>query len=157
MRIRKSRSTEEILARYSVSDKGCFEYQGVRNADGYAVVTGKNSMDETTGHRLAYKYFVGPIGDLHVLHKCDNPCCINPTHLFLGTHQDNMRDKTLKGRVVAHRGSAHARSKVTEADVVEIRKLKANKVPRIDIANRFGISKANVDDITTRNTWKHVI
>lgn len=154
---RKYFSTEQILSMYVVDPiTDCHNFTGYKNYQGYAQCSSIYSLGELSVHRISYRYYRGDIGDFHVLHKCDNPGCINPDHLFLGTHQDNMTDKKLKGRVVAHCGSKHARSKVTEDDVRKIREMKENKIPRKVIAEIFGISVPNVDDITTRATWRHV-
>ncbi len=71
----------------------CLEYVGPRNQYGYGTF-GKS----TFSHRYSYSMFVGEIGDLQVLHTCDNPPCVLPAHLWLGTHEDNMLDKKKKGR-----------------------------------------------------------
>lgn len=71
----------------------CIEWPGKRHRNGYG------QLGRKTAHRVAYECAHGPIPDgLHVLHRCDNPPCINPEHLFLGTHHDNMIDSMLKGR-----------------------------------------------------------
>ena len=72
---------------------GCWEWIGGRDAQGYGV-----AGHHGRAHRLSYEANIGPVGDMQVLHRCDNPCCVNPLHLFLGNHTDNMRDKKLKGR-----------------------------------------------------------
>ena len=75
----------------------CLEYVGPRNQDGYGTFGGWRT--ERWTHRISYSWFVGPIPEgKQVLHKCDNPPCVLPAHLFLGTHDDNMRDRTAKGR-----------------------------------------------------------
>ena len=83
-----------ILKRYIVNENDCWEYAGNKNKGGYGIV-GHNSI---LIHRLSYEYYIGPIPKgLCVLHKCDNPACFNPKHLFLGTKVDNMRDRFNKG------------------------------------------------------------
>ena len=77
----------------------CWEWGGYKTPLGYGRLHHFGKYDYA--HRVAYIYSYGPIkDDLHVLHHCDNPACVNPTHLFLGTHQDNMidRDKKQRGR-----------------------------------------------------------
>jgi HNH endonuclease len=76
---------------------GCIEFRGRLNACGYGVL--RINGRSTLAHRAAHELHVGPIPDgLQVLHTCDNPACINPDHLWLGTHTDNMRDMASKGR-----------------------------------------------------------
>jgi hypothetical protein len=76
----------------------CIEWSGHKNSYGYGQ-TGTMRFGNRKAHRWAWEKFFGPIpAELHVLHRCDNPACINPAHLFLGTHQENMRDRDLKGR-----------------------------------------------------------
>lgn len=75
----------------------CWEYEGCTNRAGYGRITIGSGPVLT--HRFSYELFVGPIPDgIHVLHHRDNPPCVNPSHLWLGTHADNMADMAAKGR-----------------------------------------------------------
>jgi hypothetical protein len=78
--------------------RGCWEYQGAKNPQGYGMICrGKHKRVKV--HRVAYELRVGPIPEgMCVLHTCDNPCCINPAHLWIGTQGDNSRDRQVKGR-----------------------------------------------------------
>jgi lambda repressor-like predicted transcriptional regulator len=83
--------------RYVTSDRGCHEWSGGRSPQGYGSVAFEGQM--RGAHRLAYELFVGPIPDgMVVMHECDNPCCVNPAHLRVGTYADNTRDMLEKGR-----------------------------------------------------------
>ena len=75
---------------------GCWEWQGARNKDGYGAVGIRDGNQRV--HRLSYEANIGPIGDMCVLHSCDNPPCCNADHLFLGTRKQNMADMVAKGR-----------------------------------------------------------
>jgi len=92
----------------------------------------------------------------HVLHKCDNGLCVNPSHLFLGTHADNMRDMAQKGRARNHimRGENHVNHKLKVKDVIKIRKLLELGVGPTEIAPFFHVSESNIRMIKTRETWK---
>lgn len=82
-------------------DSGCWEWQGHRLPKGYGHFRGLTAKN-VKAHRFAYELLVGPIPDgLRVLHRCDNPPCVNPVHLFLGTDKDNSDDKIAKGRYVS--------------------------------------------------------
>jgi hypothetical protein len=94
-------------------------------------------------HRFSYELVHGLIPDgLHVLHRCDNPPCVNPTHLFLGTNADNVRDRDTKGR--GARGTAHWNCRLTDEEVAEIRNASGLQW---EIAERFGISHQAVSNI----------
>jgi hypothetical protein len=91
----RRRWQERIRARVTVrDDTGCWEWQGRRLPSGYGVVR------NTTAHRVSYAAFIGSVpADLVVCHACDNPCCVNPAHLWLGAQRDNMQDAKRKGRI----------------------------------------------------------
>lgn len=87
-------SIDRFAEKVALTDDGCLVWLGT-TVGGY----GRFHIDSfVMAHRWAYEHLVGPIGDLHVLHRCDNPPCVNPEHLFLGTLVDNMQDKLAKGR-----------------------------------------------------------
>lgn len=109
-------------------------------------------------HRVSYELFNGPIKKhLMVCHKCDNPSCINPEHLFLGTANDNMQDKISKGRHAgARKGSKHHKAKLTEWQVKEIKSLLKKKVSQRQISEAYKVSQTIISNIKTGKRWSHV-
>ena len=92
-------------------------------------------------HRASYRLVNGPIPDgFLVRHKCDNPGCVNPDHLEVGTGKDNVADMLSRGRANPLRGEAHQNTKLTDADVAEVRRLLSAGVMRKDVAEMFGVS-----------------
>lgn len=138
-------------------DSECWPWlASIRNKSGYGSFEagGKRSV---LAHRMAWELSFGPIpASLCVCHTCDNPICVNPGHLFLGTKADNSADMISKGRAVNPRGSAHGNAIVNEADVVEIRSLVKIGMAQRPVAKRFGISQLHVSRIVRRLVWAHV-
>lgn len=93
---------DEVRARVRVTDTGCWEWVGGRTVDGYGVA--KRRGRQAGAHRWSYEAFVGPIpAGMYVCHSCDNPPCVNPDHLWLGTPTDNVQDALRKGRRITLR------------------------------------------------------
>jgi hypothetical protein len=111
-------------------------------------------------HRIAYELLVGPVPEgLCVLHNCpggDNPACVRPSHLWLGSKTDNNRDRDAKGRTAHQKGSAHGLSKLTEDDVRLIRQRRADGATLTAIAAEFGVIFQNISLIVNRKAWRHV-
>jgi len=107
-----------------------------------------------SAHRISYELTKGMIPKgMCVCHSCDNPGCVRPDHLFLGTHVENMKDMVKKGRASKRKGSSHPRSKLTENKIVEIRK---ENLSMSKIAAKYGIGKTTVFHILNKNTWNHI-
>lgn len=142
-------SIAEKLAYKSVKrDSGCIEYVGTKDKDGYGVIcyNGKTSR----AHRIAYELAKGPIpSNLQVLHKCDNPCCINPEHLIVGSSRDNQKDKVNKNRQA--KGASHGAAVLTAEDVEKIR---ADSRLLKFIAKDYGICVSQVGNIRRGESWK---
>lgn len=133
---------------------GCWLWTGSRDANGYGRLNIKNKP--VLAHRLSWsihRHEIGP--EQHVLHRCDNPQCVRPEHLFLGDQVENNADKMAKKRHrygVSH-GADHGGSKLTDEQVREIR---ASVGPSRIIAEQFGISRRQVRDIRALKVWKHL-
>lgn len=111
-------------------------------------------------HRFAWKATNGDVaGGAFVCHRCDNPPCVNPAHLFLGTHIHNVRDKIRKGRhrTGNHKGEAHGQARLTEEDVRTIRRLRATGEWRYrDLAWQFQVSVGCIAGVVRGLNWSHV-
>ena len=137
---------------------GCWNWTGSFRKDGYGKLIVGSKLDGTrrtvTASRASYETFVGPIPTgMVVCHKCDNPRCVNPEHLFVGTWKDNYDDMVRKGRQKTAKGSHVASSKLTEATVRRIRKSK--KDPQT-LADRYGVHVSTIRHILSGASWKHV-
>lgn len=108
-------------------------------------------------HRWIYQHVYGKIPNgLIVRHKCDNPPCVNPLHLEVGTHKDNQQDKIKRGRGADRRGTKHPLAKLKDDDVREIRRLAACKVTQAELAERFGVRRGQIGKIIQRINWRHI-
>ncbi len=128
----------------------CWNWNKSTNEKGYGQVmcAGKNIK----AHKMAYMIHVGDIPDgVSVLHKCDNPRCVNPNHLFLGSQADNINDMYGKKRAIV--GSRHKLSKLTEQEALEIFKSKESTAV---LANRFSVCAQLVNAIKRKSKWKHL-
>lgn len=131
----------------------CWLWMGVPKGSRYGVlqVAGRSIL----AHRIMWTVSFGAIpGDLNVLHKCDTPACVNPAHLFLGNHLDNMKDMEQKGRRAVRRGHAVKGSRLTESDVLEIRTAFTNGTSRGDLAQRYGVTKSAICRALLGTSWK---
>lgn len=138
----------------------CWEWQGHIDVGGYgrSPWTSEGVRKSTPAHRIAWELCVGaPIPEgLWVLHKCDNPPCVRPDHLFLGTHLDNVRDMHAKDR--GQVGERHHRALLKEDDIRAIRrKYPKRGVTARKLATEYGVSITNVYKIVTRKSWAHVM
>lgn len=157
-------------------ETSCWEWQSSFNGN-YGTFS-LPRRGKRLAHRASYQLYVGQIPDgLFVLHECDNPPCVNPRHLFLGTQLDNIRDMVNKGRLVVGkrysgdenisrrrpeilpRGEEHHNATLTEKDVIFVLE---NFVPRhpdlgnTGLARRFGVLQSAISKIVRGVTWRHV-
>jgi hypothetical protein len=108
-------------------------------------------------HRFSWELHHGPIPDgLFVCHHCDNRSCVNPNHLFLGTHADNIADAVNKGRFDTRLGENTSNSKLTEQEVLEIVRRCKEGEAQTEVAEDFGVVKGSIHAIMTGRTWSHV-
>lgn len=139
----------------------CWIWTGMLVGGYGSICDGEGRMIKT--HRLSWELANGPIpgGDgphgTCVCHRCDNPPCCNPSHLFIGSHQDNIADRNAKGRQFSPRGETNVRALLTETDVIEIRARYAKGgVTQKALGIEFGVSSSQVSQIIRRKNWKHV-
>ncbi len=132
---------------------GCWQWTGTKNRVGYGLVYVSNDL-RRGAHRVMWELVRGEIADgLLVCHTCDNPSCVNPNHLFLGTYKDNSHDSRHKGRNARMVGVLHGRAKLDEAAVYDIRTSREH--PSV-LAKRYGVSVGTINDTRAGNHWMHV-
>ncbi len=137
--------------------KSCKEWQGRIDRLGYGRRPGARGVTKLM-HRVAWEEANGPIPKgMHVLHMCDNRKCYEVSHLWLGTHADNMADMARKGRVGSRKGEAHHAATITEEVAREIKwLLSGREFTARTIASAFGVSKDVVKNLQNGKTWRHV-
>lgn len=180
MRENEERFWDRLVAKFlskldaDRSNDSCWEWRGSKQyGRGYGRLAYGHKRHGTfyfeSAHRFSYRYFKGDIGkDLCVCHKCDNPGCVNPDHLFLGTQTENQADKMAKGRTScgeSHslatkaktpRGSRNKASILRESDIPEILKLRKQGERFRQIGQRFGVSKTAIQYIFEGRSWAHI-
>ncbi len=142
---------EETFWRHTEADPntGCWLWRGSVRRHGYGVF---NAGCRTyIAHRFSYELHIGAIPPgLYVCHKCDNPRCVNPEHLWVGTAADNNADMTRKGRrAIGTRNN----SKLSDDDV---RAILSSDVPAPRIAREYGVERSLIHQIRARKRWKHI-
>jgi hypothetical protein len=155
----------------TIPGSDCLWWTGLKNYSGYGLHLYKGH--KWRSHRLAFELTNGPfLKEKHILHSCDNPSCVNPAHLSMGTHADNMRQRHERGRYnfnyngnhylqkdsTVVRGSNNGRSVINEAIALSIRKDFAEKKFRSKaaMARSYGVSITIIKTVINRKVWKHV-
>ena len=142
---------DRLLAKISVNSDGCWVWTAVKDRKGYGKIRDNGKMRQA--HRVSYELHRGAIPKgVFVCHHCDNRACINPDHLFLGSHTENMEDMKAKGRQQI--GVRNCRAKLTEADILAIRA--ARGAPQTELARAYGVSQSHISDIQTGKKWAHL-
>ena len=123
---------------------GCWIWEGCKTHQGYGHFRSGKTRNPMKAHRFSYELYVGPVPEgLIILHKCDNPSCVNPDHLFPGTQAENSADRNFKGRQA--KGEQNGKTKLTDEQVREMKRLRESGVSKEDVAQQFGVS--------TRTVW----
>ena len=146
-----------IKIKIKLTINGCWEViSHVPNRNGYIELYRNHKI--VRAHRLSYKTFCGPIPQgLYVLHHCDNPPCINPNHLYVGTQTDNMRDCRLRGRMASQKGAKNGNAKLSEKDVLNI--FNSDKKGSADIkslSRKYSVTKETISQIIRGVRWNHL-
>lgn len=140
----------------------CWEWVGSKSGPGYGTMgIPKDETGYRTGlaHRLSFMLAHGleAIEDgMFVCHHCDNPSCVNPKHLFLGTNGDNVRDLVSKGRHRPRRGETNPQAKLTGDQVRQIRSLFEEGVSKSELSRTFNVSHMHIRNILDRKKWNHI-
>lgn len=131
-------------------NSGCWLWMAGVNACGYGTF-GAEAGRTSLAHRFAYRLHNGPIPDgMCVLHTCDMPSCVNPAHLRIGTHQDNMRDRDAKGRQNRPIGERNVSAKLTAGQVQDIRK---REMTNLEYAAKYGVTHGTINKIWRGAIW----
>jgi len=156
--------TKTILDRFMdkvemIPDCGCWIWMGSLDASGRKSTRRYGTMfyngKREQAHRVSWEIYNGQIPKhMLVLHRCDTPSCVNPNHLFIGTHLDNMKDCINKNRRVNHIGTLNGHAKLSADDIMKIKM--DNRTPK-EIAHTYNMSRNHIYKILNGNVWKHLI
>lgn len=154
-----------FLHQIEKKENGCWEWTGLLSPQGYGYFTDYDNQKRIRVHRYSFEKYRGKFpANLHVCHKCDNPKCCSPNHLFLGNDKENMQDckkkgRTAKGNKVARKGEFNGNAIFTTELVIEIRKMCAEGLKDREISEKLGSDKYSVYQINAirhRRSWKHI-
>lgn len=150
---------ERVWSRVNIPHEGfgCWEWGGRKNACGYGTVSFLKKS--TLVHRWVYASIHGEIPEGKcICHSCDNPACVNPSHLWEGTQQENIQDAVGKGRMRGSdkKGQGHSQAKLTDEDVLAIRRRTSSGEQQGVVAKDYGVSTATVCNIHHRKSWTHL-
>ena len=142
---------EKFHTRYLIDPQTqCWNWQGHKDRDGYGQWCWHGQV--WLVHRFSAMLHIGDPKGMFVNHHCDNPSCVNPLHLYLGTPQDNMDDKVQRGR--QSKGSTHSNSKLSEQDVLDIR---ADTISFLRVLSaQYKVSMSTISLIRRRKSWTHI-
>ena len=155
---KRSTLHDRFWSKVLVGGPGCWEWQAGLDSNGYGsfyagpgLIPGGPHM--TPASRAAFA-LMRHAPTKHVLHKCDNPRCVRPSHLFEGTQADNNRDRSAKGRSARQRGGTNGRAILTAEDVraIRLRGTESSAVVCLD----YGVSRYTVNDIRAQRSWRHL-
>lgn len=151
---RLSDSIESMLANTISNENGCLIWQGSKNKAGYGYVaygiTGPKRRPHLAHRVICILSYGQPQPDEIALHSCDTPSCINPAHLRWGSYKDNVADMKIRNRI---RGN----KKLTDDQVIEIRRLRKQGFALSDLASRYGVCFQNISQICLNRTYRHLI
>ena len=150
----RAKLLDRFLGKVQITES-CWLWVGSLKGNGYGDFSlGRNN--NVLAHRFSYAFFVGPIGPgKHILHRreCNNRRCINPNHLYMGSHNDNVLDRMAWGKAL--KGENHPNAKLSKDDIAAIRKIHENKRGGYEkTAKLFNVSAANIGYIVRGDTWQ---
>ena len=169
--MRKRRPLAERFWEKVKKTDGCWLWAGGTLKSGYgAISAGGRCSRSLRAHRVSYELFFGPIPEgLEVMHTCDTPLCVKPTHLFTGTHADNMADMARKKRSTlgdrnpsrlyperVAKGEKNGHAKLTEEKICEIRAAVGRGEIQSVLAAQYGVCQANISMIANGKRWHHI-
>ena len=149
IRLRQSGSLQDrFFSRFVKLANGCWQWRSHTDKDGYGILPGAHRS--IRAHRLSYEIHKGAIPEgMIVCHRCDNPGCVNPDHLLVGTQKDNAQDALRKGRHYV--GEKNGRSKLTEENVKEILTSELNDR---QLADKFGVTRSTISSVRRGKSWQ---
>jgi hypothetical protein len=137
-----------LLNRTKISKLGCTEWCGYKNKWGYGIASFYKTNQLV--HRIIWTILKGPIQkDMCILHRCDNPSCININHLFLGTNYDNIADRCQKGRTAI--GLSNGKCKLSDKMKISLLQMAKENIPYKNIAEKFKISQSHISNLAIEN------
>jgi hypothetical protein len=143
-----------------LDENQCWEWRGwIQKKGGYGGLSHKGKI--LKAHRVSYEiYYAEPLNDFHCLHKCDNPKCVNPLHLFAGTNLDNVKDKVKKERCYTgnQKGENNGASKLSDDIVKNIRKLyNTGSYTKTKLGEMYNVHRSTISYIANNKTFKHLL
>lgn len=149
---------QRFFNKVSIPDlDGCWCWTGarVRGRYGHFSSSPDGRRRLVYSHRWSWEYYFGPIPEgIDVLHKCDNPPCVNPRHLFVGTHAENMADMARKGRANPPKGEKNIRAELNDE---KVRFIRSSNLSVRELARLYGVGPTCIHHARTGRTWKHLL